>query len=377
MKVYITPCGIGLGHSGRMLSVAEKLKKKNVEIIFSTYGPAYNFVKKNGYNVFDAPDIMWSETDGVVDIGKTVATSPVNAKKVLNHYLLECKRIKKLKPDVILSDSRYTPILASSKFKISSIYVANQIKFVFPEMFFRKKIENIASKMNYRFLKNVDEVIAPDLPPPYTIAKENLDTKLDIDFSGFIIRTRPDSLSSQKELKKKLGINNLLVYASISGPGESKERLINNLTKIAPNIDATLLIVKGIPGPLNMEKKGNMIIMNWVEKREEILKASDIVISRCGHNITSENITYGKPAVYIPQPNQTEQYVNAGGVQRLKIGKIIQEKDVNTENLKKAILKIIDNKEIKDNLRKIQEIGKKYVGEEYVAERVMRIGKEE
>lgn len=139
VKAYITPCGIGLGHTGRMLAVADQLKKKNVEIFFSTYGPAYNFVKKNGYFVFNAPGIMWDETDGVVDVGRTVAKAPVTAKKILGHYLLECKRIKKLKPDVLLSDSRYTTLLAASKHKIPAVYVANQIKFVFPEMIFKKE----------------------------------------------------------------------------------------------------------------------------------------------------------------------------------------------------------------------------------------------
>lgn len=373
MKVYITPCGIGLGHTGRMLSVAEQLKKKNVEIFFSTYGPAYNFVKKNGYKVFDAPDIMWNETDGVVDVGKTVANAPVTAKKILEHYLLECKRIKELKPDVVLSDSRYTPLLAASKHKIHVVYVANQIKFVFPKMIFKKKIENIASEANYRFLKNADEIIAPDLPPPYTVAKENLDVPLNIYFSGFIIRTRPEKLPSQKGLKKKLGINNLLVYASLSGPGKSKEKLVDALIKAAPDLDATLIIVKGIPGSVEEKRDGNIITMNWVERREEMLKASDIVISRCGHIITTENITYGKPCIYIPQPNQTEQYVTARGVQRLNLGKIMQESEINAKNLKKEILNIVDNKEIKNNLKKMQEIGERHIGEEYVAERVMRI----
>jgi len=371
VKAYITPCGIGLGHTGRMLSVAEQLKKKNVETFFSTYGPAYNLVKKNGYKVFDAPGIMWCETDGVVDVGKTVAKAPVTAKKILGHYLLECKRIKELKPDVLLSDSRYTPLLAASKHKIPVVYVANQIKFVFPEMIFKKKIENIASKINYRFLKNVDEVIAPDLPPPYTVAKENLDAPLNIHFSGFIIRTRPEKLPSQEELKEKLGINNILVYASLSGPGKSKEKLVDALIKAAPDLDATLIIVKGIPGLVEEKMERNIITMNWIEKREEMLKASDIVISRCGHIITSENITYSKPAIYIPQPNQTEQYVNAGGIQRLNVGRVMLEGEINAKNLKNSILNIIDDREIKNNLKKIQEIGEKYIGEKYVAERLM------
>ncbi len=376
MKVYITPCGIGLGHTGRMLAVADQFKKKNVEIFFSTYGHAYNFVKKNGYKVFDAPSIMWDETDGVVDVGKTVAKAPATAKKILGHYLLECKRIKKLKPDVLLSDSRYTPLLAASKHKIPVIYVANQIKFVFPEMIFREKIENIASKANYTFLKNVDEIIAPDLPSPYTVAKENLDAPLNIHFSGFILRTRPENLPSQRELKEKLGINNILVYASLSGPGKSKEKLVDALIKAAPGLDATLIIVKGIPGSAEEKRDGNIITMNWVERREEMLKASDIVISRCGHIITTENITYGKPGIYIPQPNQTEQYVNAVGVQRLNVGRIMREGEINAKNLKNSILNIIDDREIKNNLKRIQEIGEKHIGEEYVAERVMEFSEQ-
>jgi len=39
-KVYFTPYGVGLGHASRLITLAEKIQNKNVEVKFSSFGEA-------------------------------------------------------------------------------------------------------------------------------------------------------------------------------------------------------------------------------------------------------------------------------------------------------------------------------------------------
>ena len=246
---------------------------------------------------------------------------------------------------------------------------------MFPDFKFKNTIEEICSKMNFKYLQNMEYVIAPDLPPPYTIGKRNLETEpyLKIYYDGFCVRKRPAELPSQTELKHKYGFDNdLLIYVALSGPGSSKEILANTLLKISPEIDAKILISKGEPGRYEYKEK-NVIIKNWIEKREEILKASDILISRCGHNIIAENLTYGKKCIYIPQPNQSEQYVNAESIERLRLGYVIEDKDITAKTLKDKLNELIDNREIEDNIKKIKDISQNYIGEKKIAEKIRNL----
>jgi predicted glycosyltransferase len=54
-KVFFSPCGIGLGHVGRVLPVAEELVRRGAEVMFSTYLEGVDFVRERGFPVVSAP----------------------------------------------------------------------------------------------------------------------------------------------------------------------------------------------------------------------------------------------------------------------------------------------------------------------------------
>jgi len=71
-KVYISACGIGLGHIGRMVAVADELVKLGAEPVFSTYGPAFPYIRAAGYEAYESPVLMWEENDdGSVSTGRS------------------------------------------------------------------------------------------------------------------------------------------------------------------------------------------------------------------------------------------------------------------------------------------------------------------
>ena len=45
MKVLIMPCGIGMGHASRCVTIAQKLQELGVEIAFASYGLGYEMLE--------------------------------------------------------------------------------------------------------------------------------------------------------------------------------------------------------------------------------------------------------------------------------------------------------------------------------------------
>jgi uncharacterized protein (TIGR00661 family) len=113
MRVYFAPCGIGLGHVGRCTPIARKLK--NAKIVFSTYREGINYVKQEGFPLIEAPPIGFQvKPDGSVDFRQTaVDPGPFLASfTLLKQVNSEVKTIQHFKPDVIVSDSRISPLVA-------------------------------------------------------------------------------------------------------------------------------------------------------------------------------------------------------------------------------------------------------------------------
>ena len=61
-RVYFSPCGIGLGHIGRVIPVAEEVQKQGGEVLISTYLDAVDFAKRKGLPVVSSPAVSF-ETD--------------------------------------------------------------------------------------------------------------------------------------------------------------------------------------------------------------------------------------------------------------------------------------------------------------------------
>ena len=196
---------------------------------------------------------------------------------------------------------------------------------------------------------------------------------LEISFVGPIVRKRPEELPPAKKLKEKYEFDRdkKLIYAAISGPGKSREKINELLEDSLKDIGANVLIVRGKPGSEYIKKSGNVTIRDWVENRLELLKACDVVISRSGHGTISETVVYGKPSILIPQPNQPEQEVNARGMEKLGLGKVLRQQDLNPNILKKTLDEVLEDEEIQKKLIEMQRLSKKYSGAERIADTIL------
>ena len=81
-------------------------------------------------------------------------------------------------------------------------------------------------------------------------------------------------------------------------------------------------------------------------------KMADVFITHGGMNSVSEALVYGTPMVVIPFVS--DQPVNAACIERLRVGVKLEKSRVNKESLKSTVLSMLENDEIKYNLKKVQ-----------------------
>ena len=350
-KVYIAACGIGLGHIGRVIAVADELRKAGAEVVFSTYGPAYKYITAAGYRAYESPMLMWEEEeDGSVSTGKSMGKLGSYIGVFRRHLAQEEEQIRSERPDAIISDSRYSTVFVEDKFDIPYYFISNQVRFLMPnwrEGGFPRLASDMISAMNYHWLRNARGIFVPDFPLPDSISRENMEVPPAVlrrlTFTGPIARRTPEELPDVAEIRKKyVQGEDLFVYAAVSGPGKSRQPMLEALKAVLPGFRRKSVIVRGEPGNAANDWLGEWVnIRGWAEDRFELLKACDVVVSRPGLTTISEIVRFGKPCLLIPTPAQSEQEGNARSMEKLGAARLICQKDVSHRTVKEALEDIV------------------------------------
>jgi len=231
MRVYFSPCGIGLGHVGRCVPIARKLMEKNAEVLFSTYQEGIDYVEREKLPLVKAPPIGFKvKPDGTIDFRQTaVDPGPFFASFTLIKQIdAEVQAIESFKPDVVVSDSRASPLLAARILGTPRICILNQFQVIIPRkkrfLQLAKFADSVTLTMVGKIWTSGNEVLIPDFPKPYTISAGNLNIpksyREHVKLIGPILSTLPNELPSKKELRKKLGlpVNKPVLFVPISGP---------------------------------------------------------------------------------------------------------------------------------------------------------------
>ena len=127
-KAYLTPYGVGLGHASRLISISEHLKQDNIIMKFSSFGEAVSYINNHGYECVRVPPIEFAWNNGGFSVKNSIANIPLWFANFAKHVALETRNISTFDPNVVVSDSRLSPLVSSRILGIPSIVILNQIK---------------------------------------------------------------------------------------------------------------------------------------------------------------------------------------------------------------------------------------------------------
>jgi UDP-N-acetylglucosamine--N-acetylmuramyl-(pentapeptide) pyrophosphoryl-undecaprenol N-acetylglucosamine transferase len=389
MRVYFAPCGIGLGHAGRCIPIARKLQA--AETVFSSYGEGANYVRQEGLPLVKAPPIWFQvKPDGSVDFRQTaVNPGPFFAFfTLLKQVDFEVGAIQHFKPDVIVSDTRMSSLVAGSILRIPRICILNEFQPIIPRRTHYLRLAMLADFITLAIIGKMwtskNTVLIPDFPQPYTICEGNLNVpksfRKNVRLIGPILPKHSDELLSKEELRKKLGLppDKTFIFAPISGPTLEKAFVTDILMKILPKFpeEYEIAMSYGYPSAdTKPVKRGNVTVYKWLSNRFEYLKACDVVIGRAGHGTITQCMCYGKPMILVPTPNHTEQLSNARQAEKLGIAQVILQEWLSKEKLLQKVRQCLQG-ETFERVAQIQEEALQHDGLEEAARAVTELAGE-
>jgi UDP-N-acetylglucosamine--N-acetylmuramyl-(pentapeptide) pyrophosphoryl-undecaprenol N-acetylglucosamine transferase len=377
MRVYFAPNGIGLGHAGRSIPIAKRLLHRNAKVMFSTYLDGIRYVENERFPLVKAPPIgLRVKPDGSIDFRQTaIDPGPFLAVyTLLQQVNAELEFIQSFDPDIVVSDSRVSALLAARLLGIPRICILNQFQVMVPRREHHLTLARFADYMGLaligRMWTSSNIVLIPDFPQPYTISIGNLSIpksyQKSVKLIGPILDVHPNELGTKDELRRSLGldVDRPFIFVPISGPIREKAFIAGLLRKILLDFpkDYEVVMSLGYPGVADRHKRyGNVTIYDWIPNRFEYLKACDVIIARAGHGTITQAMCYGKPMIIVPTPGQTEQINNAKQARDLGAANILLQK-----NLTKSTLLNVIEQTLKGSYHKrleiIQEETLKYDG---------------
>jgi UDP:flavonoid glycosyltransferase YjiC (YdhE family) len=192
-----------------------------------------------------------------------------------------------------------------------------------------------------------DEVLLPDLPPPYTISERNLwgSRVKNTRYIGFIYTSNTgvnDGLSERlaSDPRKK-------IFWQVSGPSRTRGPFLAKALEFARLLsDRFVSIVSaGDPaGSFVAEEIPGGWYYGWCPAPDSYFSLCDLIVSRAGHVTISQEIAASRPSLLVPIPGQAEQEGNAAKAARLGVSVCIGQDELTAGRAIEGIETLLDGR---------------------------------
>jgi uncharacterized protein (TIGR00661 family) len=377
MKVLMMPCGIGMGHTSRCITIAGKLQERNIEVVFASYGLGYEMLKEHGkYETAKLPDIKFYGANGGFDIKYTAKKSIDTPFIFLKSIYNESKIIKKFKPDVIVADAHYSVPITARVLGIPCILITNELTLNFSELYPQERTMEYLQNGLKRFINDVSKqceaILIPDVENSIEIPPKLMEK---IVFTGPFLKQSPDEIEDKKKIREKFGFkeDERIVLVTVGG-SEFGKRLLSFIYEALDEIDADKIVM--ITGPQIdsdfIPDDDKIIKKKFLENIMEWMKLSDIIISLAGHTTTMEIASLGIPNILLPIENHSEQLKNALTMENYGISVVKKINEINSEELALDINNILNDEVLIKKIDNIRKEFSKYNGTEKAVEIILK-----
>lgn len=354
-KIYFSVNGLGFGHASRSNKlIKEALDHGNI-VFISTYGEGAKYFKKIYKNVFCDKELKYYFDDkGRLSFKVTFAKEFIRAQAILLlHVFTELRNLLNIKPQVVISDSRISTIIASFLVKSKRFVIINQLFIEIPRIkpmnsfisFIKKVSERIIYELTYYWWNKSKLILVPDLPPPYTFSYNNIKIKSKEDINKVLFI---GPLFDFFEYTKDGNIlpNTNLVTVVISGTEYEKLAFLRHFLKLinGKKFGKYFLIFTGLE-KIDKIVGSNFTILGFSEKEElkRAMLSSKFLILTGGHTSLFEGIFYEKPFLVLLLKGHTEKINNAKALSKLGCCEYEFIEDISEDKLNFLINKMFVN----------------------------------
>lgn len=330
---YIVSAGGTGGHIYPALSIINKIKEEDKKAKILYIGTTDRMEK-------DIVPNMQIDYEGIKMNG--LSKNPKKLFSFVKNTILgtkKCKKImKKFKPDIVIGVGGYITVpvvLAAHSLKVK-IILHEQNSIPGKSNLILSKYANaicISMESSRKYFKH-DNIVLTGNPRGEEILKFKKGNKKDYDLS----------------LSKKL----VLITMGSLGASTINKKIIELLNEFK-NKSYEVLLVTGNSNYDEISKiklPKNVKITPYVEKMGEVLKYTDLIITRAGATIISEITSLGIPSILIPSPYvaNNHQEINAEDLEKIGASIVIKENEFDSSYLLESIDKILSEKETYKNM---------------------------
>jgi UDP:flavonoid glycosyltransferase YjiC (YdhE family) len=359
--------------------IAEELTKRGDRVVFSTYLDGLEYARKRGLPTFEAVPLNFKvTTDGTIDFKMTAATSgfSLGIRTFLKQVTREIRFIKQFKPDVVVSDSRASSLVAARLLRIPVALILNQFRVeiirrpTHRRLSLHDRLFFLIANIGWLFIRTAiglvwgksQVIMIPDLPAPHTIALGNLAIperyNRKVKLIGPTVQPSPNYGNAKHATKRELHFDprRPLIYGAVSGPSVERNILATLLLGVFEEMPPRFQTVlsRGEPeGDHGARRVKRVRVFEWLENQDDYINACDVVVSRAGHGTIMKSLAYGKPMVLIPIPDHTEQIGNAQRAAQIHVAKVIEQKALNRDALASAVDEIMSSDSFRRNSAEI------------------------
>ena len=300
----ICPLNWGLGHAARCIPVIKEIIAQGAEVIIASEGtpmamlqlefPSLQYINFEGY------DINYGMNNNIAL--KMFLSIPKIIYGIYQEHKKLNKIINELEIDVVISDNRF----GCWNRKVTSIYITHQV--MIKSNKYLKFMEGFLYYIHKSFIKKYNECWIPDLKDGNTLSGE-LSHKYILPtptyYIGTLSRFNANNISTDAIDYKY----DLMVI--LSGPEPQRSIFEDIILNQLKDTSLKIIIVRGKP---NAENKLTFINNNVTiyphlstdDFKDKLIKSA-MIICRSGYSTLMDLAVFGKKAILVPTPGQTEQ----------------------------------------------------------------------
>jgi UDP:flavonoid glycosyltransferase YjiC (YdhE family) len=302
-NIAIFPLQWGLGHAGRMLPLAVRLRDLGHNVYIASSSEHISFFRREaaGFQYIESKSftIRYSKTfpQWLVIVGSLHRLLWYTVKE---HF--ELKRIiKENSIDIVISDSR--PGLWNSKVRTAFVSHLPGI----PLPWFLLPLSYTGNLVGRMILRKYDLFFIPDLPGDVNLAGKLSHLRLlpnNARYCGILSRFIYSAADST-------GNRGQYVLAILSGPEPQRFVFMDKIISLCERLDRELIILGASPGE-RADTYDPLRKIRYISHADTtcmtgLITASDVIITRSGYTSLMELTSLKKSAIIVPTPGQSEQ----------------------------------------------------------------------
>lgn len=299
---------IGLGHASRAAAIGSKLRESGLDFEFATSGKAVPFLRSYGFKVHDViTSPVPSERNGVMRYPSLWYIRYWRGYRSSRTRVAEL--MEQLNPELVVGDEEFSSVSLALERGISDALITDELELGFASGMLSRYIERRVSDWYSQLQRRVSLLLVPD----YGTDHENV---------HFVTPVVRDPTRTRAEVLHDVGIDDrdgskvVLLSASGSGIGEFLlKSVVSALDSIRGSGDdmkqKVKLIVTGLPA---RESTSTVTYLGVYRDNQDLVAASDLVISTAGKSTIDEAMRFGTPMIAIPIKNHFEQERNAASL---------------------------------------------------------------